>query len=68
MTSVPAPTRAVSLGRVLRGHPRHRQYRHRGHAVSHPQAANEGIALGYVAARVLESTIIVVGFVSLLRS
>jgi hypothetical protein len=54
------------LGRVLRNHPRHRQRRNSRHAVPILKRQNEGVALGYVAVRVLESTIIVVGLVSLL--
>ena len=57
-----------SRGRAARGHPHHRQRRHRRRAVSILKRQNEGVALGYVASRIVESTVIAVGIVSLLRS
>ena len=54
-------------GRVARAHPHHRQHRHRRRAV--PRSSNgrtKGLALGYVTARIIESTFIAIGIVSLL--
>ena len=55
----------IALGATSRCSPRFR-YRHRGRAVPDLKRQSQSISLGYVASRTLESTIIIVGVVSVL--